>query len=299
MEQDVMRAAARSAARMNVEPEALAAVALVESGGAALTSVNNRLEPLIRFEGHYFDRRLNTAQKAKARALGLASPIAGAVKNPAGQTARWHMLDQAAAISSDAAFESASYGIGQVMGAHWRWLGYPSVQALVDEARSGIDGQMRLMEKYIEKSGLTDALRRKDWSAFAKGYNGPGYRSNAYDRKLADTYVRLKNALIKISPRTPPIQKSILLKRGMRGAAILDMQQMLSANGYATPADGVYGAGTEYSVRHFQTDAGLNPDGIFGPDTKRALEAATAPSGRRHNFWIWLKTAWHRLSKSI
>ena len=71
------------AREIGIEPAALLAVAEVESGGKAFASVEGRLEPLIRFEGHYFDRRLTPAKRETARREGLASPLAGAVINPA------------------------------------------------------------------------------------------------------------------------------------------------------------------------------------------------------------------------
>lgn len=60
-------AVAAIAARLNVEPAALLAVAEVESGGKAFARVNARNEPLIRWEGHYFDRRLSGTKRAAAR----------------------------------------------------------------------------------------------------------------------------------------------------------------------------------------------------------------------------------------
>ena len=112
------------AREIGIEPAALLAVAEVESGGKAFASVDGRLEPLIRFEGHYFDRRLTPAKREAARREGLASPLAGAVINPRMQAARWKLLARAAAIDRKAALESVSWGLGQVMGAHWAWLGY-------------------------------------------------------------------------------------------------------------------------------------------------------------------------------
>ena len=59
------RAIARTAGELGVEPAALLAVAEVESGGRAHARVNGRDEPLIRFEGHYFHRRLTGAARAR------------------------------------------------------------------------------------------------------------------------------------------------------------------------------------------------------------------------------------------
>jgi len=177
---------------LDIEAAALLAVSEVESGGKAYARVEGRDEPLIRFEGHYFDRRLSAEKRAKARALGLSAPVAGVVANPRAQEARWRMLARAAAIDRKAAYESVSWGIGQVMGAHWAWLGYGTVDALVAEARSGVAGQVRLMARYIDKAGLAASLRTRDWTAFARGYNGSGYRGNAYHTRLAAAYERYR-----------------------------------------------------------------------------------------------------------
>ncbi len=292
MEQELLAAAAESARRLKVEPEALAAVALVESGGRALTYVNGRREPLIRFEGHYFDRRLNTEQKAAARALGLSSPMAGAVKNPASQAARWALLERAAQINRQAAYESTSFGVGQVMGAHWKRLGYTSVEALAEDARVGLDGQISLMERFIEKSGLQGALQRNDWASFAKGYNGPGYKKNAYDRKLAEAFDRLKTGKSAQATEAAAFPENRLLRPGMKGEAVADMQRLLCANGYAVSVDGVFGAQTTAAVKRLQQDAGLAADGVFGLATKRALETATPNANPLAGFWSWLKSLW-------
>ncbi|MEO1748724.1 MAG: N-acetylmuramidase domain-containing protein, partial [Pseudomonadota bacterium] len=119
-----------------IEPAALLAVCEVESAGRAFAIVDGRREPLIRFEGHYFDRLLPDTARSKARSLGLASPRAGAVKNPRSQSGRWALLNRARSIDDDAALQSCSWGIGQVMGSHWKALGVSSPQALVREARS-------------------------------------------------------------------------------------------------------------------------------------------------------------------
>lgn len=266
-------AAARS---LNVEPEALLAVAEVESGGQAFALVNGRREPLIRFEGHYFDQRLNEEKRAAARQAGLASPVAGAVANPPTQAERWTMLRRAAAIDARAAHESVSWGLGQVMGAHWARLGYASVDALVAEARESVAGQARLMALYIEKAGLAAALGGHDWNAFARGYNGPGYRKYAYDEKIAAAYDRYT---------AKPGAKPAVLRRGSRGEAVLALQRDLAALGYRLDADGAYGPGTAEAVRRFQADHGLQADGITGPQTHAAVAKALAPKDVAAGWW--------------
>lgn len=172
----------------HLDHAALAAVAQTESSGIVTTRINGRDEPLIRFEGHYFDKRLGPDDQTKARALKLSSPRAGAIPNPAGQAERWQMLGKACRINCDAAYESTSWGVGQVMGAHWHWLGYVSVAEMVETVRSAVPEQIELMSRFIVYSNLRDVLNKHDWQKFAYSYNGPLYAKNRYDRKLAQNY---------------------------------------------------------------------------------------------------------------
>ncbi|HHZ10280.1 MAG TPA: N-acetylmuramidase family protein [Rhizobiales bacterium] len=187
---EVIGEIAKVADELRVGRAALLAVAEVESGGRVFARVGGQDLPLIRFEGHYFDRRLAGARRSRARAEGLSSPKAGAVANPPTQAERWAILERAVAIDRRAALESTSWGIGQVMGAHWDWLGYASVDGLVSDARSGAAGQARLMGRFISRAGLRPALRARDWAAFARGYNGPGYEANGYHTRMAAAYRR-------------------------------------------------------------------------------------------------------------
>jgi hypothetical protein len=284
------------AAEFGLETAALLAVAEIESGGHTFAAVAGRREPLIRFEGHYFDRRLSAENRSRARSLRLSSPTAGAIPNPASQAARWQLLDRAAAINRIAAWESTSWGLGQVMGAHWKWLGYADVETLVSEARSSAAGQARLMARYIVKAGLADALRQRDWAAFARGYNGPGYRANRYDAKLAQAFARHSSATsADTGPRpatTEPAGR--LLKHGDRGAAVADVQVALTAAGYPVRADGVFGPLTAEAVRRYQRDHGLVVDGIAGPSTLSSLRASLSLWNRIGRFCARLATLFGR-----
>jgi N-acetylmuramidase/Putative peptidoglycan binding domain len=263
-------AVAEIAAKLKIEPATFMAVAMVESNGVTGALMNGKMEPLIRFEGHYFFKRLSGLERVKGRREGLASPVAGAVQNPNGQAARWQMLARARAINEVAALESCSWGLGQVMGAHWHWLGYESVAALVAAARSGVAGQLDLMARFIEKSGLDLALRNKDWAGFAVGYNGPNFRQGGYDRKLREAYD--KYAL------TKPAVVSAVLALGSVGEDVVSLQIMLTAAGFPVLQSGVFDAVTEDAVRAFQRQNGLVADGKVGEVTLAAL-AGAMPKG--------------------
>jgi peptidoglycan hydrolase-like protein with peptidoglycan-binding domain len=259
-------AVADIAARLKVEPAALLAIAEVESAGKVTALVKGRPEPLIRWEGHYFDRRLKGDKRARARAAGLANPKAGGVKNPAAQSARWDIVARAAAIDRQAAYESFSIGLGQVMTAHWKWLGYATVDDLIKVARRDAAGQVDVMARYIEKAGLVDAIRRRDWSAFARGYNGPDYKRHGYHRKIAAAYRRHGGTA------TAPSSTG-MLRMGSTGAKVRELQALLVRAGHAVKVDGDFGPSTRDAVMAFQKAEKLKADGVAGPETFRRLDA--------------------------
>ncbi len=57
-----------------------------------------------------------------------------------------------------------------------------------------------------------------------------------------------------------------LLRRGLVGEPVRILQEHLGVT-----ADGVFGKATETALRKYQTDQGLSPDGIAGPDTFHAM----------------------------
>lgn len=256
-----------------LEPVALLAVVHVESGGMTGSMVDGRFEPIIRFEGHYFDKRLTSAQKIKARKAGLASPKVGAVANPSRQSARYKLLERAMAINKKAALESVSWGIGQVMGAHWKRLGYRSVDDLVKTARSGVAGQVALMLDFIDRNGLRKHLMDRNWVEFARRYNGSAYAKNRYDEKIQKAY-RSYRAQLGSEPATEQPSPLQILRRGARGAAVRTLQSKLHDLGFPLAADGIFGPLTEDAVRRFQRSAKLRVDGIYGSATASAMKAA-------------------------
>lgn len=263
---ETLRAVDAIAARIKVEPAALLAVVEVESGGKDTVLVKGVPEPLIRWEGHYFDARLKNGERERARREGLASPKAGAVKNPASQAARWALVRRAMAINRQAALESFSIGVGQVMTAHWKALGFATVDALIALARRDVAGQIDLMATFIVENQLDDELRRHDFTAFARGYNGKGFRKNRYHLKMAAAYER-------IAKRPPVSAAAGMLRMGSKGAKVRELQALLTRAGYAVTVDGDFGMATRDAVRAFQKAEKIKADGVAGPETFRRLEA--------------------------
>ncbi len=67
------------------------------------------------------------------------------------------------------------------------------------------------------------------------------------------------------------------LKKGMSGAAVMQLQQRLIQLGYMSgAADGVYGTDTAEAVYYFQKNNGLVRDGVAGEKTLKAVYSANA-----------------------
>lgn len=261
------------ATRNGLDPVALLAVAWVESAGTPFWNVDGRLEPAIRFEGHYFDRILgkkDPAKQAIARARGLANPKEGVVKNPP-NAQRYALLARAKAIDADAAIESVSWGLGQVMGANWRDFGLKGASQLEAIARSGVGGQVDLMVRFILKNGLKGALNSQNWRSFAARYNGPSYAANGYHTKMRDAYTRFRSGAF-ASPGTDSVGAS------PAGPDIRTMQLRLKDLGFDPgPIDGVWGPLTAAAVTAFQRRSGLAETGQLDMRTIARIGATMQP----------------------
>lgn len=106
-----------------------------------------------------------------------------------GKSAEYKRLTAAQAIDDRSALESCSWGAYQIMGYHWKLLGFNSVYELVDKMKTSERGQLECFVRFIKANpNLLKAIREDDWVAFAKGYNGANYRANKYDEKLAAAF---------------------------------------------------------------------------------------------------------------
>ncbi|QXM05524.1 M14 family metallopeptidase [Crassaminicella indica] len=64
-----------------------------------------------------------------------------------------------------------------------------------------------------------------------------------------------------------------VLKRGVQGTDVMEIQALLKKIGYDPgPIDGIFGEKTEMAVKKFQQDNGLIPDGIIGSNTMKVLQ---------------------------
>lgn len=258
--------------RFDVPNAATLAFMFVETNAQTGTLIDGVIKAIIRWEGHYFDRLVPVKIQAMARKLKLASPKVGGIPNPASQAARYQILARGKELDVTAAISSCSWGVGQVMGAHWKWLGFKSAEDFEKTVQSGFSGQLAIMFAFMEKSGVIPHLRRLDWSAVARIWNGPKYAANKYDTKMRDKYVELSGQPVK-APTS-----SGMLRAGSKGAKVRDLQGLLVRAGYSINVDGDFGVSTERAVKAFQLKNKLEIDGVAGPRTMEMLQRfRTAP----------------------
>jgi hypothetical protein len=55
--------------------------------------------------------------------------------------------------------------------------------------------QLKAFANFVVHEKLDGFLRKLQWADFAARYNGPSYKKNRYDQKLADSYKRFAAAV--------------------------------------------------------------------------------------------------------
>lgn len=171
-----------------LEEAAVRSVVKVESSGKGFLKDGR---PKILFEGHVFWRQLKASGQ---------DPEGHAAQNPDILYPRWtkihyqggkgeyDRLERAQLIHESAALSSASWGMFQVMGYHYKNLDYASVQEFVEKQSASEYEHLEAFGRFVRHFKLIDALRNKEWAVFARGYNGKGYKKNQYDVKLEKYY---------------------------------------------------------------------------------------------------------------
>lgn len=179
-----------AADELEVELATIKAVNEVESSGSGF--ILDR--PKILFEGHVFWRRLKAYRIDPTIFVneGYENVLyeSWERKHYLGGLREYERLERAREIHNGAAFESASWGLFQIMGYHWHDLGYKSIYEFAECMHKSEGEHLKAFVRFVIHNNLAGHLQRKNWAAFARGYNGSGYKQNNYDIKLARAYNR-------------------------------------------------------------------------------------------------------------
>lgn len=142
---------------------------------------------------------------------------------------------------------------------------YPAIPEITDE--TGVFG-----------NSTSDAVK-KFQSVFNLAADGVVGKSTWY--KISSIYTAVTRLAELDSEGTTlgigTVPPGSVLRQGSRGADVITLQYLLDMISEFYPTipgvsqDGIFGSGTRQAVIAFQQMKGLNPDGIVGPDTWRAL----------------------------
>jgi len=240
-------------AELGVGRPALWAVMTVETKGCGFLPDRR---PQMLFERHVFDRL--TGGRHSAEAPDISNPAPGGYG--AGGAHQYERLAKAMPFDREAALESASWGLGQVMGFNADDAGYASAGNMVAAMCDSEDAQFQAMLAFIVRNGLAGCLQAADWAGFAARYNGKDFRKNGYGAKLALAHARFS---------TGPLPSL-----DVRAA-----QLCLAYLGYAPGAvDGWFGANTQKALIRFQKIQGLEETGRVDAAILATLRKAAAPA---------------------
>jgi hypothetical protein len=218
------------ARRLRIEPATLWALVAVETAGCGFLPDRR---PQILFERHLFHR----LTKGMFDDGDVSAPTPGGYGAlGAGQYDR---LAKASRLNRDAALQSTSWGIGQILGLHYATIGFPSVVAMVNAMTTSEDTQLTAVGAFLVANHLDAALQQHDWTRFAAAYNGSAYATHRYDVRLHAEY-----------------EKQVVSQPDLNVRAV---QLYLTYLGFSPgPIDGVAGALTRSAVAAFRRTNGAD-----------------------------------------
>jgi hypothetical protein len=189
--------------------------------------------PRICFERHIFHRLTN----GKYDDGDISDPSPGDYGAPGAH--QYERLNLAMAKNRNAALQSASWGIGQIMGENFGLAGFDSVENFLAAMLQSEDDQLGATADFLLSRKLHLALQAHDWTSFARRYNGPDYAINRYDQRLNAAYKKCTSGLM------PDLNARAI-------------QLYLTYLGFDPgPVDGVTGQRTLAALTQFQTQAGI------------------------------------------
>lgn len=177
---------------MMIDEAAAHAVVAVESAGAGMDE-NQRM--IIRFETHVFWRKwgkyhpddfnlwwsFNSTTPWTEQTF-RSKPFHG------DQDLEWESFGKARGLAEYQAIESISMGAGQLMGWHWKTLGFTDpLDMFANQQASERNQILGMFDLIAADPTMLAALQELDWWTFALKYNGSG-QTSTYAEWLRDRY---------------------------------------------------------------------------------------------------------------
>ena len=241
-------------ARIGATGPALWAVLSTETSGCGFQPDG---APKILFERHVF--HMLTEGRFDRVDPDVSAPTPGGYG--AGGAHQHTRLHAAMQLDESAALQSASWGLGQIMGRNFRAAGFANVEAMVAAFSESEDAQLDAMATFMIGGRMAAPLAAKAWPRFARLYNGPDYAKNDYDGKLGH-FCGLYEA------------------RGAPDVMLRAVQMYLTMLGYTVGGiDGIEGKLTDAAIHDFCRTANGAPAPQVGPPLIATLVATLARRG--------------------
>jgi hypothetical protein len=177
----------------DIDLKILKAIIKVESGGFGFAEDG---KIIIQFEPSWFKRKAakEYADYLKLKTYKSKVPIMNywdtVLNNQvSNQRDEWFAFNAAFKINPDAAMQSTSIGMMQIMGFHYAELGFKTVGEMWDYAKLSEKNQVELALRFIKMNpSLYQAVKAHDFKQIAFSYNGKNYPKFNYDRRLETAF---------------------------------------------------------------------------------------------------------------
>lgn len=172
------------AEELDVEVAAIKAVVEIEAGKAMKGFWAPGI-PVINFDNTMYQKyRSKASDKSGAKGEKVPDGLKGyALKE-------WSQLINARKINAQGANLGTFWGMFQIGGFNYKLCGCSSVDEFVKRMAYSELEQLQLFALFITNTGMLESLRKKDWSTFARKYNGPSYAKRGYHTKMAKAYAK-------------------------------------------------------------------------------------------------------------
>jgi len=175
-----------AAETLDVELNAIKAVAMIESGGGGFNP-DGTLKTL--FEGHHFSRLTN--RRYDNSHPNISYKKWDKTKYGKGYQKEQERLNLAVSLDEENAYKSASFGMFQIMGSNHSLCNFENATEFYFNQCISEAEQLNAFVMFIMNTNLDKYLKNKDFKLFARHYNGPAYAQNQYDIKIKNMYDRL------------------------------------------------------------------------------------------------------------
>lgn len=177
-----------AATLLGVSEAHIRAVDIVESAGAGFDA---SLRIKLLFEPHKF--RDATQGKYDQTHSWLSHKYDTARNRISYKRNQYEVFAEAAALDTSCAIMACSWGRYQILGSHYKALGFESPFEFLEQNLMSENQQLVIFCQFLKiNPPMLTALKASDWAGFARRYNGQGYAINAYDTKLEAAFKKVQ-----------------------------------------------------------------------------------------------------------